>query len=136
MPRTRKATSRTAKRPTSGRLSERSAPRGITRPAKLSPLQKSIRSAHADISAYLAGDPSRVETSTVHIPEDIDVKSIRENMALSQSQFARLFGIKLSVVQSWERTVDRKKPSRATRVFLTVLERRPGAVLEALAEEP
>ena len=72
----------------------------------------------------------------MHIPDDIDVKSIRENMALSQSQFARLFGIKLSVVQSWERTVDRKRPSRATRVFLRVLERRPGAVLEALADEP
>lgn len=71
----------------------------------------------------------------MRIPDDIDVKAIRENMALSQSQFARLFGIKLSVVQSWERTVDRKKPSRATRVFLTVLQRRPGAVLEALAEE-
>ena len=98
-------------------------------------LLASLKEARADISAYLAGDESRVVTTTVRIPDDIDVKSIRENMALSQSQFARLFGIKLSVVQSWERTVDRKKPSRATRVFLTVLERRPGAVLEALAED-
>ncbi len=98
-------------------------------------LLSSLQEAHADIAAYLAGDESRLVTSTVRIPDDIDVKSIRENMALSQSQFARLFGIKLSVVQSWERTVDRKRPSRATRVFLTVLERRPGAVLEALAEE-
>ena len=98
-------------------------------------LLASLKEARADISAYLAGDESRVVTTTVRIPDDIDVKSIRENMALSQSQFARLFGIRLSVVQSWERTVDRKRPSRATRVFLTVLERRPGAVLEALAEE-
>ena len=103
--------------------------------SRLTSLQESIREARKDIGAYLAGDLSRVEISTARIPDDIDVKSIRENLALSQSQFARLFGIKLSVVQSWERTVDRKKPSRATRVFLTVLERRPQAVLEALAEE-
>ncbi len=99
------------------------------------PLQKSIREARADIATYLAGDPSRVEISTVRIPDDIDVRAVRKGLALSQSQFARLFGINLSVVQSWERTVNRKKPSRATRVLLTVLERRPEAVLEALAEE-
>ena len=61
--------------------------------------QKSIREAHADIATYLAGDPSRVEVSAVRIRDDVDVKAIRETMALSQSQFARLFGIKLSVVQ-------------------------------------
>jgi putative transcriptional regulator len=98
-------------------------------------LRKPIRDARADIAAYLAGDESRIEVTTVHIPDDIDVKAVRENMALSQSQFARLFGFNLSVVQSWERRVNRKTPSRATRVLLTVLDRKPQAVLEALTEE-
>lgn len=34
---------------------------------RVTPLQKSIREAHADIAAYLAGDPSRVEISTVTV---------------------------------------------------------------------
>ena len=101
---------------------------------RLTPLQESIREAHADLAALFAGDPSRVEITTVRISDDIDVKSIRENLALSQSQFSRLFGIRLSIVKSWERTVDRRKPSRAARMFLRVLERRPQAVLEALME--
>lgn len=36
----------------------------VSRPMSL---RKSIREAHADVAAYLAGDPSRVEISTVTV---------------------------------------------------------------------
>jgi putative transcriptional regulator len=32
----------------------------------------------------------------VHIPDDIDVKAIREKIALSQGEFAKLFGLSRS----------------------------------------
>lgn len=97
-------------------------------------LQKSIRDARADILAYLNGDDSRVTIQTLRVPEDIDVKSVRENLALSQRQFADMFGFNLATLQSWERKKDRRKPTRTARVLLTALQRKPEAVLEALVE--
>lgn len=99
-----------------------------------STLQNSLRDARADLEAYFAGDDSRVVTQTIHVPEDIDVKSVREGLALSQRQFAEMFGFKLSTLQSWERTKSRRRPTRTARVLLTVLQRRPQAVLDALVE--
>ena len=38
------------------------------------------------------------------IPDDIDVKAIRERQGLSQSEFAKAYGFKLTAVKSRERT--------------------------------
>lgn len=97
-------------------------------------LQTSISEARADILAYLGGNSSRVTVQTVRIPDEIDVKAIRDSLSLSQKQFADLFGFKLSAVQSWERKANRRKPTRTARVLLTALQRKPEAVLEALVE--
>lgn len=97
-------------------------------------LRNSLRGARADLEAYFSGDESRVAIQTIRVPEDIDVKSVRENLALSQRQFAEIFGFNLSTLQSWERIKNRRKPTRTARVLLTALQRKPEAVLEALVE--
>ena len=95
-------------------------------------LIRSVRKAGADIAAYLDGDASRVRVKTVCVPDDIDVKAVREKLALSQAQFADLFGFKLSTVQSWERKRKRRKPTGPARMLLAALDRNPEAVLSAL----
>ncbi len=97
-------------------------------------LRQSIKEARADIAAYLDGDDSRVHIRALKVPEDVDVKSVRENLALSQKQFADMFGFKLSTLQSWERKKQRRKPNRTARVLITALERKPKEVLDALVE--
>jgi putative transcriptional regulator len=94
---------------------------------------KSIRDAGKDIAAYLAGDAARVTVETFRVPDDVDVKAIRAKLALSQAQFAQLFGFSLSAVQAWERSKHRRRPTRTARVLLTALDRKPEAVLSALA---
>lgn len=69
---------------------------------------------------------------TLRVPDDVDVKEVRQSLALSQKQFAEMFGFKLSAVQSWERKTNRRKPTRTARILLTALHRKPEAVLEAL----
>jgi putative transcriptional regulator len=97
-------------------------------------LRKSIIDARADIEAYLAGNESRVTVQTLRVPDDVDVKAVRENLALSQAQFAKMFGFKLSTLQSWERKNHRRKPTHTARVLLTALQHRPREILEALVE--
>ena len=66
----------------------------------------------------------------VHVPEDIDVKAIREKISLSQSEFARLFGLSKRTLEHWEH--GRRVPTGPARAFLTVIAREPEAVRRAL----
>ena len=66
----------------------------------------------------------------VHVPDDIDVKAIRENISLSQSEFAKLFGLSKRTLEHWEH--GRRIASGLARAFLTVIAREPDAVRRAL----
>ncbi len=67
-----------------------------------------------------------------HVPEEVDVATIRKHLGLSQSDFAVRFGFKLDAVQNWEQ--GRRRPEGAARAFLRVIEREPAAVRRALAK--
>ena len=75
-------------------------------------------------------DPS---TYRVHIPEDVDVRSIRRSLKLSQSVFASRFGIAPGTLRDWEQR--RKRPDGAARVLLMVIKHEPDAVNRALKRE-
>jgi putative transcriptional regulator len=66
----------------------------------------------------------------VHVPQDIDVKAIREKISLSQGEFAKLFGLSKRTLEHWEH--GRRIPSGPARAFLTVIAREPEAVRRAL----
>src|SRR5437879_5919049 len=66
----------------------------------------------------------------VHVPDEIDVRAIRETIALSQSEFAKLFGLSKRTLEHWEH--GRRVPSGPARAFLTVIAREPAAVRRAL----
>jgi putative transcriptional regulator len=66
----------------------------------------------------------------VHVPDEINVKAIREKIALSQSEFADLFGLSKRTLEHWEH--GRRVPSGPARAFLTVIAREPDAVRRAL----
>jgi putative transcriptional regulator len=66
----------------------------------------------------------------IHIPNEIDVRRIREKVAMSQSEFAGYFGASTRTVQQWEQ--GRRVTSGASRAFLTVIDKEPEAVRRAL----
>ncbi|HLY19054.1 MAG TPA: helix-turn-helix domain-containing protein [Bryobacteraceae bacterium] len=66
----------------------------------------------------------------VHVPDDVDVKAIREKISLSQGEFAKLFGLSKRTLEHWEH--GRRVPSGPARAFLTVIAREPDAVRRAL----
>jgi putative transcriptional regulator len=67
----------------------------------------------------------------VHVPEEVDVKSIRDSLGLTQPEFSLRFGFDVRAVQDWEQK--RRQPGRAARVLLTVIAHEPEAVSRALA---
>jgi len=72
-------------------------------------------------------DPYRI-----HIPSQVDVKAIRQNLGLSQSSFAARFGLSIHTLRNWEQ--GKRQPDPAARAYLKVIENAPDKVCEALAE--
>lgn len=69
--------------------------------------------------------PSRVITFN-----PLEVKTIRERLHVSQTQFAHLIGISAATLRNWEQ--GRTHPEGAARALLKIAAHRPEAVLEAL----
>jgi putative transcriptional regulator len=72
-----------------------------------------------------------VDTYRVHIPEQVDVKAIREQMGLSQSAFANRFGLSIYTLRNWEQ--GKRQPDPAARAYLKVIEKVPEVVSRVLA---
>jgi putative transcriptional regulator len=67
----------------------------------------------------------------VHVPADVDVKSIRRRLKLTQEEFARRFGIPEGTLRDWEQ--GRRRPEGPARAFLLVIQHEPKAVERALS---
>jgi putative transcriptional regulator len=65
------------------------------------------------------------------LPMPVDVREVRKQTGLSRAAFAEKFALDVRAVQDWEQ--GRRAPDRAARACLTVIAKRPDAVVEALA---
>lgn len=70
----------------------------------------------------------------IHIPDNIDVKSIRESLHMSQVEFAEYFGFSVRTLQEWEQ--GRSVPRGVAKNFLILLQRDPDMVRNTLAPSP
>jgi len=83
-----------------------------------------------EILAHLKGRKT-LPTRRIVLPEEVDVKRIRNQARMSQAEFARAFCINPRTLQEWEQ--GRRKPDATTRAYLAVIAKKRKAVLEALA---
>src|ERR1051325_4149261 len=80
--------------------------------------------------SYAKGDVTRSRVTTFDIPDNINVKKVREGLNMSQAEFAVRFGFSLPTLRQWEQ--GRRQPDGPARVFLTVIKHNPEAVKKAL----
>jgi len=80
-----------------------------------------------EVDAFLSGHTAGYK---VNVPAEVDVKSIRKGLKMTQSRFSDTFGFSLDAVKHWEG--GRRTPESSARAFLTVIAKNPGAVIEAL----
>ncbi len=84
-----------------------------------------------EAEAFLAGETAGFK---VNLPAQIDVKSIRKRLKMTQARFSDTFGFSLDAVKHWEG--GRRTPESSARAFLTVIARNPTAVVAALHSIP
>ena len=80
-----------------------------------------------DVEAFLAG---KQEGFRAHVPQEVDVKAIRNRLGMTQARFSDTFGFSLDAIKHWEG--GRRIPEAPARTLLTVIDRNPVAVLTAL----
>jgi len=83
-----------------------------------------------EVEAFLAGERKGFK---VHVPDEVDVKSIRSKLNMTQSRFSETFGFSLDAIKHWEG--GRRTPEAPARTLLTVIDKNPAAVITALCPE-
>ncbi|MEN5279394.1 NadS family protein [Brucella sp. TWI432] len=78
----------------------------------------------------LAIAEGRVEPAAVFVPETIDVAAIRKSQNLSQTAFAKRYGLSAGTIRDWEQK--RRQPDRAAMLFLKVIQQAPDTVAQAI----
>lgn len=80
-----------------------------------------------EVEAFLAGEQ---EGFKAHVPQEVDVKAIRNRLGMTQARFSDTFGFSLDAIKHWEG--GRRTPEASARTLLTVIDKNPAAVLTAL----
>ena len=79
--------------------------------------------------AYVRGDKSKGRAHAI-INSEIDVKSVRSKIGLTQEKFAETYGLSLSTLKKWESGI--RQPEGAAKAYLTVIAQQPTVVKDAL----
>jgi putative transcriptional regulator len=96
----------------------------------MSKMFEDLRQGLAEVDAFLGGEKAGYK---VTLPAEVDVKSIRKGLNMTQASFSDAFGFSLDAVKHWEG--GRRTPEASARAFLTVIARNPDAVISALYPE-
>lgn len=79
---------------------------------------------------YIRGNVGAAKIHKVEIPNDIDVREIRESLKLSRKEFANSFGFSPRTLQHWEQ--GDRAPHGSARVLLLLLKREPATIAKIL----
>jgi putative transcriptional regulator len=90
--------------------------------------QKTLNAVH-ELLAHERGEKTAVRATSVSA-DDIDVRVIRENLRLSQKEFADLYRFPLGTIQNWEQ--GRRQPEGAARLLLKLIAAKPDLVAQEL----
>ena len=88
---------------------------------------ESIKRGMEEAIAHSKGEKTDVR---LFIPEEVNVKQVREKTGLTQNQFASTFGISLGTLRHWER--GDRKPHGPALVLLNAANNAPDELLHIL----
>ena len=91
-----------------------------------------IEEALGEVLAHVKGE-TPLSCRIVDDPAAERISALRKRLKLSRQKFADRFGLDIRAVQDWEQ--GRRRPDRAARVLLTVIDYNPDAVIHALSGE-
>ncbi len=92
-----------------------------------------ITAALEDSIKHMRGQKTRAHVHKVKIPDDIDVKTIREKLRLTRQEFADCYGFSIRTLQHWEQ--GNRHPHGPARILLLLLQREPQIIQNILLKD-
>lgn len=93
-------------------------------------MSKAFDSIKQGLQEAIAHASGTSEAVRVYRPRTVDVKALRNRVAMTQEQFAARFGFSVATLRHWER--GDRSPQGPALVLLNVIDKNPAAVLGAL----
>lgn len=90
---------------------------------KISPMAEGILAGLNDAVSHAKGNTTKAKETIVYTA---NAKTIRENLGLSQTEFAQTYKIPLSTLKNWEQ--GRRSPDATASAYLWTIERLPKEV--------
>jgi len=84
----------------------------------------------ASLEEALAHSQGRGDAGRTHQVEVADARAIREQLQMSQQEFAQAYKIPLATLKGWEQ--GRRQPDATASAYLSVISRLPAAARDAL----
>src|SRR4030095_16871410 len=79
-----------------------------------------VKRVRASLSAHREREAGRLSLQKAQVPiPDVDVKSIRDRLHLSQREFATLFGLSLGSLRNWEQGI--RRPEQPVALLLHLI---------------
>ncbi len=94
----------------------------------MSSFGEDLIAAMSEAAAHAKGKGKVARVRTVEVP---DVRAIREELGLSQQDFASVYRIPLATLKGWEQ--GRRQPDATASAYLSVIAGMPEATREALS---
>lgn len=96
----------------------------------MSTVAESLLRGAAEALNYAKGQDIAAKTHKVKIPQQIDVRALRNKLHMTRNEFADNFGFSIRTLEKWEQGI--RQPEGAARAYLTVIARNPKVVEAAL----
>ena len=93
----------------------------------MSDVGKELISAMEKAAAHAQGKGSVARAHSIEVP---DVRSLREELGMSQQAFASAYRIPLATLKGWEQ--GRRQPDATASAYLSVIARQPDAARDVL----
>ena len=97
----------------------------------MSSMGRDIIAGLEDALAFAQGDESKGRETNIEVPT-IDVRALRARLGMTQGEFAATFGFSVGSVRNWEQGI--RRPERAARLLLALIEKEPKLVRSTLEQ--
>lgn len=94
-------------------------------------MSKSFESIKAGLNEAIAYASNQCHDAITHTIPPVDIKNIRSKTRMSQTEFAKTFGISVNTLRHWEQ--GNRYPHGTALVLLKIIDHEPEAVLRALS---
>ncbi|ORE89996.1 XRE family transcriptional regulator [Aurantimonas sp. 22II-16-19i] len=85
------------------------------------------------LSEAIAITKGEMKPAKLHLPDEIDVRSLRRRLGMTQDEFASAFGFTINQIREWEQA--RARPLGGLRAYLLLIDKAPESVLALLQEK-